>query len=137
MPRATRGMARRTRASSGGSSHNGGGTPGMMGGRMGVRKSFFQQYFSSMRSATQGGMRMGVNRPIEKGQHPLSPSGVSARTPSTSERTFLMPRPFPAEIASRAPDPERDRNPGRLRPQGYNEFPLVMQRISERRARRL
>src|SRR5262245_59954813 len=94
MPRWTDFKARRTRASSGGSSHNGGGKPSRMGGIMGVRKSFFQQYFSSRRSAVQGGTRMGVNRPIEKGQQPLNPNGASADRASTRVRTFLMPLPL-------------------------------------------
>src|SRR5579884_4191980 len=93
MPRLTGFKARRTRASSGGSSHNGGGKPSRMGGMIGVRKSFFQQYFSSRRSATQSGTGMGVNRPIEKGQQPLNPKGASATRPSTRVRNLLIPLP--------------------------------------------
>src|SRR5579875_158018 len=93
MPRLTGFMARRMRASSGGSSHNGGGKPSRIGGMIGVRKSFFQQYFSSRRSATQGGTGIGVNRPIEKGQQPLKPNGASANRPSTRVRIFLIPLP--------------------------------------------
>src|SRR5579883_2812957 len=102
MPRWTGFKARRTRASSGGSSHKGGGNPSRIGGIMGVRQSFFQQYFSSIRSGTQGGTRIGVNRPIEKGQQPLNPKGASASRASTRVRTFLLPLPLPPR-AWRAP----------------------------------
>ena len=83
----------------------GGGKPSRMGGRIGVRKSFFQQYFSSRRSETQGGTRMGVNKPIEKGQQPLNPNGASANRPSTRVRTFLIaPPPFlPIAVRTRQP----------------------------------
>src|SRR4051812_45484218 len=97
-------MARRMRDSSGGSSHKGGGKPGRMGGRMGVRKSFFQQYFSSMRSVTHGGTGMGVKAPIEKGwfgnewgQHPPAAAGATAADAiSTRGRAFLLPLPPPS-----------------------------------------
>src|SRR5579859_3366629 len=85
-------MARRMRASSGGSSHNGGGKPSRMGGRMGVRKSFLKQYFSSMRSVTQAGTGIGVAKPIEKMWQPLSPAGATtAAANSTTVRTLLIP----------------------------------------------
>src|SRR4051812_5276908 len=97
-------MAPRTMLSSGGSSHNGGGKPSRMGGRMGVRKSFFQQYFSSMRSVTHGGTGMGVKAPIEKGwfgnewgQHPpAAAGGRGAAAHSTRGRAFLLPLPPPS-----------------------------------------
>jgi hypothetical protein len=47
-------MARMIIASSGGSSHNGAGKPSRIGGMIGVRESFFQQYLSSIRSVTHG-----------------------------------------------------------------------------------
>src|SRR5919199_3130495 len=109
-------MARRMRASSGGSSHNGGGKPGRMGGRMGVRKSFGKQYFSSMRSVTHGGTGMGVQPPIEKGwlgneacRHPPAATGATAAAAiSTRVRTFLIPLSLPAEVqATDQPSPPR------------------------------
>jgi hypothetical protein len=96
-----------------------------------VRKSFFQQYFSSMRSVTHGGTGMGVKTPIEKGhiplneKQPLSPKGASARTPSTRLRTFFMPRPFPTEIVPRAP---RRARPEHRPPAPAGAFPKI-QRI--------
>ncbi len=66
-PRLTRGKARRIIASSGGSSQVGIGWPGRIGGRIGVRWSFSQQYLSSIRSVTHGGTGIGVAKPIEKG----------------------------------------------------------------------
>src|SRR5262245_18488777 len=89
-------MARRIRASSGGSSHNGGGPAGLIGGRIGVRKSFLWQYFSSIRSVTHGGTGMGVKIPIDKGHAPQQPEsnvGAASAAISSSLRNFLIPSP--------------------------------------------
>src|SRR5262249_37305175 len=141
------GMARRMRASSGGSSHKGGGKPSRMGGMMGVRKSFFQQYFSSMRSDTQGGTGMGVKMPMEKGhiplseKQPLNPKGASARTASTKLRTLSMPRPFPTEIVPRAPSRVRPEHRPPAPASAFHEdstcSPVVVEKVSDSRARGL
>ena len=47
-------------ASSGGSSHTGGGKPSRIGGMIGVRLSFLLQYLSCILSVTHGGQGIGV-----------------------------------------------------------------------------
>src|SRR5262245_35432222 len=73
-----------------------------MGGRMGVRKSFSWQYFSSIRSDTHGGTGIGVAKPIEKGdtglsQQPDSPTGAAtAAATSNPVRSLLFMSPGPS-----------------------------------------
>src|SRR5438067_7666715 len=111
-------MARRTMASSGGSSHNGGGKPSRMGGMMGVRKSFFQQYFSSMRSVTHAGTGIGT-RKSPCGLQPTA--GTSARAaPAIS----IQVRNLPIRLILSFPEPQSNEgatarpHPGR-RPSGF------------------
>src|SRR5215471_10467183 len=98
----------------------------MMGGRIGVRKSFFQQYFSSIRSVTHGGTGIGVASPIEYQAQPLCQSGAVSATSRHSLRSFLIPLPPSQSQANR-----RQAHAMSQRQFGLGRFSWSSQTVSE------